>query len=98
MNTTTKKDLAHQVAQRAESPKGLALEAIDALFIHLRDQLIVGHRIEVRGFGTLSVRSTVAKPTAHNPRTGEQVFVPARRKVHFKPGKQIKQSLSVAGE
>ena len=39
-----------------------------------------------------------AKPEARNPKTGEFVFVPARRKVHFKPGKQIKQVLQQPSE
>ena len=93
MTTITKKDLAFQVAERTGCTKNQARAVADALFSNMREQLIEGHRIEIRGFGVLAVKNTPPKPTAHNPRTGERVFVPARRKALFKPGKQLKQAL-----
>ena len=50
-------------------------------------------RIELRNFGIFEVKPTKAKPRARNPRTNEEVYVPARRKIHFKPGKIIRQEL-----
>ena len=50
-------------------------------------------RIELRNFGVFEVKPTRAKPRARNPRTNEEVFVPPRRKIHFKPGKIIRQEL-----
>ena len=50
-------------------------------------------RIELRNFGIFEVKPTRAKPRARNPRTNEEVYVPARRKIHFKPGKIIRQEL-----
>ena len=55
---------------------------------------MAGNRIEIRGFGVLNVKHTKPRPTARNPRTGEQVGVPARRKVLFKPGKLLKAALT----
>ena len=50
-------------------------------------------RIELRNFGIFEVKPTRAKPKARNPRTNEEVYVPPRRKIHFKPGKIIRQEL-----
>ena len=50
-------------------------------------------RIELRKFGVFKVKPTNAKPRARNPRTNEEVYVPPRRKIHFKPGKIIRQEL-----
>ena len=50
-------------------------------------------RIELRNFGVFEVKPTLAKPRARNPRTNEEVYVPPRRKIHFKPGKIIRQEL-----
>jgi nucleoid DNA-binding protein len=50
-------------------------------------------RIELRNFGVFEVKPTKAKPRARNPRTNEEVYVPPRRKIHFKPGKMIRQEL-----
>jgi nucleoid DNA-binding protein len=95
MATITKKDLAQQIAENIGCSRQLALETLDALFKSMRDQLIHDNRIEVRGFGALSVNKTTPKPNARNPRTGERVYIPARRKILFKPGKQLKQALAI---
>ena len=50
-------------------------------------------RIELRNFGVFIVKPTRAKPRARNPRTNKEVYVPPRRKIHFKPGKIIRQVL-----
>ena len=50
-------------------------------------------RIELRNFGIFEVKPTRAKPKARNPKTNEVVYVPPRRKIHFKPGKIIRQEL-----
>ncbi len=93
MDTITKKDLAQSVADTVSCRNGLALKMVDSLFEVMRETLIDGNRIEIRGFGVLEVKDTRPKPAARNPRTGELVYVPARRKTHFKPGKQLKEAL-----
>jgi len=93
LKTLTKKELAGLVAEMAGSKKTTALETVNVLFTVMREELIQGNRIEIRGFGVLEVRETKAKPNARNPRTGEVVYVPPRRKTHFKPGKELKKAL-----
>jgi nucleoid DNA-binding protein len=91
--TITKKDLARSVADAIGCKNNLTLQMVDSLFEAMRETLIEGNRIEIRGFGVLEVKDTKPKPAARNPRTGEVVYVPARRKTHFKPGKQLKEAL-----
>ena len=91
--TITKKDLAHHVANATGTQRNMALAMVDSLFTAMREQLIEGNRIEVRGFGALETKATKPKPKARNPRTGEVVYVPARRKTHFKPGRVLKSAL-----
>jgi len=67
---------------------------VAAFVASLSDALIQGHRIEIRGFGGWTVKTTRPKPVARNPKTGERIFVPARRKVAFKPGRILKMALS----
>ena len=93
MRTITKRDLARILAESSDSQRSLAAGVVDSLFTAMREQLIAGHRIEVRGFGVLETRDTKPKPAARNPKTGEIVYVPARRKTHFKPGKDLKRAL-----
>ena len=50
-------------------------------------------RIEIRNFGVFEVKPTKAKPKARNLRTNEEIFVPAHKKILFKPGKILKEEL-----
>ena len=91
--TKTKKDLALLVSRSTGCKKNLAAKMVDSLFVAMRDSLIEGNRIEIRGFGVFQVKDTRPKPAARNPRTGEIIYVPARRKTHFKPGRLLKEAL-----
>ena len=91
--TTTKKDLALFVSKDIACKKSLSARMVDSIFKAMRESLIRGDRIEIRGFGVFQVKKTKPKPAARNPRTGEIIKVPARRKTHFKPGKLLKEAL-----
>ena len=96
--TTTKKHLAATIAQSTGAQKYIAEQATDAMFTVMREQLAEGNRIEIRGFGAFAVKLVKPKPAARNPRTGEMVYVPARRKTHFKPGALLKEAMHREGE
>ena len=91
--TITKKDIIIEVVKDTGCRKNLASEMVVSLFTAMRKSLVNGDRIEIRGFGVFQVKDTKAKPAARNPRTNEIVYVPARRKTHFKPGKLLKEAL-----
>ena len=50
-------------------------------------------RIEIRGFGSFSVRKRKSK-NGRNPRTGESVFVPEKKAPIFKSGKGLRDRLN----
>ena len=52
-----------------------------------------GGRIEIRGFGSFSLRFRRAR-IARNPSTGTPVSLPARYAVHFKPGMKLRERLN----
>ena len=93
VTTTTKADLAQRVAAEIDCPRVLALQVVDALFTAMRRRLLAGDRIAIRSFGTLCVKQARARPRARNPKTGQTVRVPARRKVQFKPGQALREGL-----
>lgn len=64
--------------------------AIKMLITLLRDTLAAGEWIEVRGFGAFELRQ-YAPRAARNPKTGERVSLPVRHRVHFKPGKELRE-------
>lgn len=53
-------------------------------------------RVELRGFGALSVRSRDAR-AGRNPRTGEAVDVQAKHVPFFKSGKELRERLNADG-
>ena len=91
--TITKKDLALKVSEVTRFKKNMSARMVDALFTAMRDTLIAGNRIEIRGFGVLGVKKAKAKPKARNPKTNEVIFVPPHKKAFFKPGKLLMKSL-----
>jgi integration host factor subunit beta len=61
----------------------------DAFFGILRDALLSGERVEIRGFGSLTVKH-YGSYLGRNPRTGAQVLVKPKRQPCFRPAKYLK--------
>lgn len=59
---------------------------VSIIFDEIANALQRGDRVELRGFGSFSVRTRNAR-NGHNPRTGERVAVAKRNLPHFKMGK-----------
>jgi len=94
--TVTKRDIAKRVAKKIDEKLPLTEKVVSSLFTALREVMAEANpevRIEIRDFGVFEVKTTKAKPKARNPKTGEIVYVPPRRKTHFKPGKLLKEEL-----
>src|SRR4051812_24223675 len=51
-----------------------------------------GHRVELRGFGALRVKTSPARDGC-NPKTGALLAVPEKRAILFKPGRQMRRRL-----
>ena len=94
--TLTKKDVARGVSAATGQPLYKCEPWVQATIDALRDLMASADpevRIELRDFGVFEVKKTKAKPKARNPKTNETVFIPARRKTHFKPGKRLRETL-----
>lgn len=68
-------------------------KVVDAFFGGISSALIDGDRVELRGFGTFSVKERAAR-TGRNPRTGASVHVDAKRLPFFKTGKELRERLN----
>ncbi len=64
--------------------------SVNCIIQQIEDALSQGKRIEIRGFGSFSVRHRPPR-IARNPRTGETVELPAKTALHFKPGKEMRE-------
>lgn len=70
---------------------------VNLIFESMIDSLQKGGRVELRGFGALSVRSRPAR-AGRNPRTGQSVNVPAKHVPFFKSGKELRERLNLSGD
>jgi integration host factor subunit beta len=88
--TMTKSELIDAIAARGEQTKAKAEEVVNCVFNAMTEALERGEGIEIRGFGSFTVRPY--KPyNGRNPRTGDPVPVPAKRLPFFKVGKELKE-------
>lgn len=90
----TRSILIERVTERLEGLTKKQVETIiNTIFDGMKDALARGEKIEIRGFGNFRLKQRNAK-TARNPRTGEQVHVPAKKVLHFKVGKPFHNALN----
>ncbi len=73
----------HLTARDADEAVNLILGALEAA-------LADGGRVEIRGFGSFSLNYRPER-VGRNPKSGEQVHVPAKYVPHFKAGKELRE-------
>ena len=62
---------------------------IDIFCTSITNALRNNKSVELRGFGTFSVKKIKEKYSARNPRTGELIYIPEKNKLRFKPSKNF---------
>ena len=67
--------------------------AVNCLLEQMMTAIESGERIEIRGFGSFDLHHHPAR-IARNPKTGESVSIPAKVKLHFKPGKEMRDRVN----
>lgn len=88
----TKAELIDVVAKKAELTKKESAQAVDAIVESITEALKKGDKVTLVGFGTFSV--TKRKPRkGRNPKTGEEVKIPATKSLKFTPGKAFKEAI-----
>ena len=50
--------------------------------------------LELRNFGRFSIKTIKPKYNARNPKTGEIIFLPKRKKISFKMSKHLKEEIN----
>ena len=73
------------VAEDAEVAVKMILEA-------MAKSLAQGQRIEIRGFGSFRLNYRPPR-VGRNPKSGQQVKVPAKYVPHFKAGKELRERI-----
>jgi len=84
----TKKEMVRRIAAELDVDQVLTKKIVQRTLDGILDTLVRAGRIELRNFGVFEVKRRAARK-ARNPKTNEEVFVPARNVVVFQPGKNV---------
>ncbi len=88
-----KQELIDYVANEAGLTKADSQKAVEAVFDGITTTLKKGSDARFVGFGTFSVAQRAAT-TGRNPRTGEEIKIPASKNAKFKAGKELKDAVN----
>ena len=88
-----KNDLISSVAESSGLTKADAGRAVDGVFNSIASALASGDDVRIVGFGSFSVANRAAS-TGRNPRTGEEIQIPASKQPKFKAGAPLKSAVN----
>ena len=82
--------LIYALKENVDISRKDAEKIVDTFFGALKEALSKGERVEIRGFGSFTVKDY--KPyVGRNPKTGEQIHVTSKKLPFFKVGKALKE-------
>lgn len=87
-----KSELIERLAVKSGISIIQAEEVINLIYRKMKDALVMGGRIEIRGFGSFVVKEYESYQ-GRNPKTGEKINVPSKKLPFFKVGKDLKDRI-----
>jgi nucleoid DNA-binding protein len=94
MATVTKRDLVVRISNETGLTQQQVFDVLQKTLDAVTADLAQGHSVVMRNFGTFEVRQTKAK-VGRNPKNPSQdVPIPPRAVVKFKPGKEMKEKVA----
>lgn len=92
----TKAELVDLVARRRNVPRPVAERVVNVVFDGIRDALLRGDRVEIRGLGSFHARHYEGY-VGRNPRTGAEIHVPPKVRPVFRVGKDLRVRVEAGG-
>lgn len=88
-----KAELINAVAKKTNMSRKDADKVVCAVFDTMIETLKTGEKVQIVSFGSFEVKERAAR-AARNPRTGEEIEIPASKSVAFKVGKVLKEEVN----
>jgi len=88
-----KADLINKISKEMDISKQEAETAVNLFFKTLKNAILNGEEVELRGFGSFRFRNRGAR-LGRNPRSGKSVHVPPKKVLYFKPSKLLKNMIN----
>jgi integration host factor subunit beta len=89
----TKAEIIDSVYEQTGIARKDIRTVVDLAISGIKDALVEGMIIELRGFGTFETRLRRGRKKARNPKTGETVTVTSHGIAAFRPGRELKQAV-----
>ena len=90
-----KSEIVKQLHKKNTALNRSQIEAIvDIMFDTISESLVKLKPVELRNFGRFSVKTIKAKYNARNPKTGEIIYIPPKKKISFRMSKHLKQEIN----
>lgn len=89
----TKSELINLIAERKGIHYRQAEQIVSTIFDSMSQALESGNKIEIRGFGSFSLREYGSR-TGRNPKNGELVCLKPRKAPFFKVGKELRERVN----
>ena len=90
------KEILEKVASETELSQKKVKEVIRSFFKYLEEEFRIakpGESLRIQGYGTFKVVKRAPK-RGRNPRTGEEIKIPARKVLTFKPSEAFVEELT----
>ena len=87
-----KSELIEKLAETSGINVMQSEEVVNLIYKKMRDTMVSGGRIEIRGFGSFVVKEYQSYQ-GRNPKTGEKISVPPKKLPFFKVGKELKERI-----
>ena len=91
--TLTKNDIVRTLAEKYELEIASTRRVVQGTIDMVVEALLKGDKVELRNFGVFEV-ITRAGRIARNPKSRQEVFIPERKVVKFKPGKIMEDQIT----
>ena len=88
-----KTELIAAVAEKSGLSKKDSEKAVSAVLDAVTEALVAGDKVQLVGFGTFDVKERAAR-VGSNPKTKEEIQIPASRVASFKVGKALKDAVA----
>jgi integration host factor subunit beta len=91
-----KMDIINKLAADINVNQKIAKIAVDTIIDSVKAAIINNERVEIRGFGSFTLREYKAYK-GRNPKSGEMVNVEPKKLPYFKVGKELKEMVNLGG-
>ena len=84
----TKADIVNKISTQTGIDKSTASKTVEALMESIKDSLVEGNNLYIRGFGSFLIKKRAEK-TARNITKNTTIIIPAHNIPSFKPAKEF---------